>query len=56
MANTQPVVVIDHTTGNVSIIGETQTAKKDELASSLMKQAQTMKTAAVGTPPNPDDE
>jgi hypothetical protein len=55
MPDIQPTVVIDHSTGSVSIIGETQTTKKDELASSLIEQAQTVETAAVGTPPSPDD-
>ena len=44
------VIVIDHSTGAVAFVGDDRRSQA-ELATALMEQARSTKTAAVGAPP-----
>ena len=46
------VILIDHTTGETSTLAGRPI---EELASTLVEQARSMETAAVGTPPSDDE-
>jgi len=46
------LILIDHTTGETSTL---EGRPVEELASTLVEQARSMHTAAVGTPPDDDD-
>lgn len=46
------LILIDHTTGETSTLAGRPV---EELASTLIEQARSMQTAAVGTPPSDDE-